>query len=224
MLLQILAACPAPAPPAWITALAIGSRIGWARANASSDAADHEGEVAGGGGGDPAGNRRVDHRVALRRRPLPRPSVRSATSIVEQSISNAPARRLAEHLVAVDAEHVLRGGKHGDDDVRVPHRFLGRRGAARSRLSTAVLRRLLAEIESADLMPRLGEVRRHSAAHVAKADECDLRHGSSVPSSSPAASRRRRPCLPSGPRSRTGRGTGGARSGCPGRAASRTRR
>ncbi len=38
------------------------------------------------------------------------------------------------------------------------------------------------------------------------------------PSTAPAASRRRRSCLLSGPRCRTGRGTACARSGCPGRA------
>ena len=36
MLLQIFAAWPAPSSPAWITALAIGSRNGRARSNASS--------------------------------------------------------------------------------------------------------------------------------------------------------------------------------------------
>ena len=36
MLLQILAAWPAPAPPAWITALPICSSKGRARSNASS--------------------------------------------------------------------------------------------------------------------------------------------------------------------------------------------
>ena len=36
--------------------------------------------------------------------------------------------------------------------------------------------RVLAEVEGHHLMPRLGEVRGHPAAHVAKPDECDACH------------------------------------------------
>ena len=36
--------------------------------------------------------------------------------------------------------------------------------------------RFLAEVERADLVPGLGEIGRHPAAHVAEADECDARH------------------------------------------------
>jgi hypothetical protein len=32
------------------------------------------------------------------------------------------------------------------------------------------------QVERADLMPRLGQIRSHSAAHVPQADECDARH------------------------------------------------
>ena len=59
--------------------------------------------------------------------------------------------------------------------------------AAQQPPSLRLLDRFRHEVEGADLMPRLGEVRRHPAAHVAKADECDLRHATilSVPSSLP---------------------------------------
>jgi hypothetical protein len=39
-----------------------------------------------------------------------------------------------------------------------------------------VLYRFRHQVERADIVTRFGEVRRHSAAHVTEADECDLRH------------------------------------------------
>jgi len=39
-----------------------------------------------------------------------------------------------------------------------------------------MLDRFRHEVEGADVMPCFGEVRRHPAAHVAEADECDTRH------------------------------------------------
>src|SRR3954452_1613614 len=67
------------------------------------------------------------------------------------------------------------GRQHGDDDVGVLHGFRrrGRRGAA---ALSRVLNGLRYEIERANIVPRFGEVRRHPAAHVAQADECDACH------------------------------------------------
>ena len=76
-------------------------------------------------------------------------------------------------VVLVDRADVLGGGEHGDDDVGVLHRFGGRCGG-RAAAVDRLLDRFRNQVEGADLMPRLGEVRRHSAAHVAQADECDL--------------------------------------------------
>ena len=68
---------------------------------------------------------------------------------------------------------MLAGRKHGDDCLGTGDRFLGRR-RARGAARLGAQQRILAEIEGAHLMPRLGEVRGHPAAHVAEPDECDL--------------------------------------------------
>jgi len=47
-------------------------------------------------------------------------------------------------------------------------------GQAASRLGT--IERIGRQIVSANIMPRLGEVRGHPAAHIAQADECDAGH------------------------------------------------
>jgi hypothetical protein len=62
MLLLILAAWPAPGPPAWITALAHLDEKRRARSNASRLAPDHEGKSALLGRGDAAGDGGVHHR------------------------------------------------------------------------------------------------------------------------------------------------------------------
>ena len=70
MLLQIFAACPAPAPPAWTMRLPIFSRIGFGARERLVAAAAHEGERAGFRAADAAGHRRVEEIEArfLRRR------------------------------------------------------------------------------------------------------------------------------------------------------------
>src|SRR4029079_15953458 len=70
---------------------------------------------------------------------------------------------------------MVRGGKHGDDDVRALYCL----GGGRSGSTTAcrgLFYSLQHKIECTHLMSRLGEVRRHPAAHVPQADECDLCH------------------------------------------------
>ena len=75
---------PRRASPAWITALAIGSRNGSRLSNAVVGAADHEGQRAGRGRGDAARDRRVDdveaRGVRLPRRPRARWRRRSSSN------------------------------------------------------------------------------------------------------------------------------------------------
>ena len=79
------------------------------------------------------------------------------------------------HIVVEDRADMPGGREHGDDDVSIPDRF-GGRGSSGTTTFDRVAHRLGDEVEGADLMPRLGEVRGHPAAHVAKADECDACH------------------------------------------------
>ncbi len=60
MLLQTLAAWPAPGAPQWMILPAIGSKIGCALLQRVVVAADHEGKGAGHRTLDPAGDRRVE--------------------------------------------------------------------------------------------------------------------------------------------------------------------
>ena len=93
--------------------------------------------------------------------------------MVEQSISSALLGRLAEHRVRDRRRATcLPAGSM----VTTTSASLHASAADAARLQPLLDRaaqRLLAEVEGANLMPRLGEVRRHAAAHVAEADECD---------------------------------------------------
>ena len=66
MLLQIFAAWPVPAPPAWTMVLPIASQDRLGAGEGGVGAADHEGERAAGGAADAARHRGVDHREARR--------------------------------------------------------------------------------------------------------------------------------------------------------------
>jgi hypothetical protein len=59
--------------------------------------------------------------------------------------------------------------------VGIPHRLRGRRRLAATG-ANGFLDRFRDEVEGADVMAGPGEVRRHSAAHVAKPDKCNTRH------------------------------------------------
>ena len=221
MLLQIFAAWPEPSWPAWITAFAIGSRNGFARSNCSSVPPTIRASVPAAAAAIPpetGASTKVEalgvHRLS---------DFARAGDVDRRAVDQESAGlRIRCNVVLEHRSDVLGGGEHGDDDIGVLHCFGGRSGG-RAAAVDSFFDSFRDQVERADLMARLGEVRRHSAAHMAQADECDAAPCSSVPSNCPAASRRRRPCLPSGPRFRTGRGTGGARSGCPGRAGFRTR-
>ncbi len=93
MLLQILAACPAPLAPAWITTRAIGASAASTPAKSPRLAADHEGQGAGVGRRGAAGDRRVGEAEA--RPPRLAATARAlSTSMVEQSIKSAPLAAL----------------------------------------------------------------------------------------------------------------------------------
>src|SRR5688572_29257844 len=99
MLLQILAAWPAPGPPAWITALPIFSRYSrafWKPSLLLSFGFDH------------FGRRIVDGRAVDQ----------------DRGLGGIP-----EDLSAIDVGHMLAGRQHGDDRVGVLAGFRGGPGA-----------------------------------------------------------------------------------------------
>ena len=124
MLLQIFAACPAPARRHGRCSCP-SPRGSACRGERRLRAADHEGQRRGLGAADAAGHRRVQHsQPALRRQRVGRRAL--STSMVEQSISSgraAPPRSTSRQHRA----HVLAGRQHGDDDLGALDRF-GRGG------------------------------------------------------------------------------------------------
>ena len=66
---------------------------------------------------------------------------------------------------------------HGDHHIGVLDRFRGRVRRAASAFRR-LRHRFSDQVEGTNVMPRFGKVGRHSAAHVAEADECDFRHSS----------------------------------------------
>ena len=91
MLLQILAAWPLPGPPAWITALPMAARIGWALAKAASVPPTMKVSVPPLAAAMPpeTGASTISN-PAVAAASLTRRAV--ATSIVEQSSNSAPGR------------------------------------------------------------------------------------------------------------------------------------
>ncbi len=220
MLLQIFAAWPEPSCPAWMTAFAIGSRNGFARSNCSLVPPTIRARVPAAAAAIPP-----ETGASTKSKPLAfiaSPTSRAlATSIVEQSIRSAPALALGETSFSNTARTCLAAGSMvmttsasftasaADPAARQP---------PATAFSTASGTRSNART-SWPALARFGAIPPPIWPRPMNA----MRAISSVPSNCPAASRRRRPCLPSGPRFRTGRGTGGARSECPGRGESRTR-
>ena len=90
--------------------------------------------------------------------------------MVEQSIRIALAGAVPITRALVDVADVLAGREHGDHRLGVGHRLGGRAGA-RAAAGLGPAQRVLDEIEGAHLVPRLGEVRGHAAAHIAEPDE-----------------------------------------------------
>ena len=212
MLLQIFAAWPAPASPAWITALPICSRKGLARSKPSSDPPTMKVSVPPSAAAIPP---ETGASTIVKPARLRLGFDRLGGGDVDRRAVDQD-RRLGgvdEDIVAIDLGDMLARGKHGDDGFGMRDRGLGAVGD-RAAIGLGAGERVRAEVEGHDLMPRLGEVGGHPAAHVAKPDECYACHVVILTcrSSCPGACRRRRPCLPSGRRCRTGRGTSGVRS------------
>ena len=169
MLLQIFAAWPAP------SCAGVDHRLGHRleeRLGALEllvGAADHEGQRAGRGRGDAARHRRVDEIEALAPSSPRRPRARWRRRWSSSRSASVPGLALGATSFSIDRADMLGGGKHGDDDVGVlaPPRRPMPRPCSRPRVACS--NRFGDQVERADLMPRLGEVGRHSAAHVAQA-------------------------------------------------------
>ena len=117
MLLQILAAWPLPAPPAWTMVLPMVSRIGLARSKAASLPPTMKVSVPACAPPTPP-----DTGASSMARPLAAAAAATAravsTSMVEESISSVPERRGDDATVAeIDLAHLLAGRQHGDDDI-----------------------------------------------------------------------------------------------------------
>ena len=115
MLLQILAACPAPASPQWTTRLPIWARIGSARANALAAPPAMKVRVAAfapptppeTGASSDASPCCVADRMRLAR----------ALDVDRRGIDDKRAGAHRRKDVDPDGEHMLAGGQHGDDHL-----------------------------------------------------------------------------------------------------------
>ncbi len=74
-------------------------------------------------------------------------------------------------------QHMLAGRQHSDDNLRPRDRRRRARGN-RDALGGRFPLRALDQVVAADAMARLCEIGRHRAAHIAKANERDIRHRS----------------------------------------------
>jgi hypothetical protein len=132
-------------------------------------APDHEGQRARIGRRDPARYRRIDHRVRLGRSQIGNRTGRSHVdrrTIDQQGTGRHPF----EHIALINRADDLSVGQHGDDDFGFGN---GRRDAGMGHASghPRPFARHIGKVESIDAMPRLRQICRHSAAHVAQADE-----------------------------------------------------
>jgi len=154
--------------------LAIGSRKRAGAVKLCVGPADHEGQRAAGRGGDPAGDGRVEeveapglHRLA---------DLAGGCDVDRRAIDEQGAGRgVGGNVILEHSANVLCGRQHGDEDLGTLHCF-GGRSCRRAPAFAGMLDGFRHEIERVNFMPRLGEVRRHSAAHMAEPDECDARH------------------------------------------------
>ena len=138
-------------------------------------AADHERQGAGRSSGNPAGHGRIDKLESQLLEAVAH--LEGALNVDRRAVDQQGAGPgVRRDIVVVDLTDVFRGWKHGDHHVGVLHRFGSRAGRSTAG-GGCVLHRLGNKVERPDLVTCLGEIRRHSAAHVAETDECDTRHG-----------------------------------------------
>ena len=115
MLLQILAACPAPGAAAMDDALAHGLEDRLRRGEGLVGAAAHEGEGACGRAADPARDRRVERQHARRAASLM--GRLGALDVDGRAVDDERALGRGGQKVRVSREHVPAGRQHGDDHV-----------------------------------------------------------------------------------------------------------
>ena len=189
MLLQILAAWPAPASPAWITALAMGDSACSTRLKHALLAADHEGKRCR----PPPPAMPPDTGASAKAKPEASawaPTSRAlSTSMVEQSISRAPGRASGSTLSANTWRTCWPAGSM----VMTTSASLTASAALSAVVQPAWRARSsakAAEVEGMDIMAGPGLIGGHAGAHVAEPDEGDTRHASlpDAPALRPAAS------------------------------------
>ena len=145
-------------------------------ASKSSGGADHEGERAGLGADDAAGDRRVDGAVAGRDGESAA-SRASSTAIVEQSMKRVPGAATSSRPggaagAAVGVEEVLAAGQHGQHDGGAC-RGLGRRPGGGNAVLPGGVERRRDDVEAGHRVAGLDQVDGHGSAHVAEAQEGD---------------------------------------------------
>ena len=174
MLLQILAACPAPAPPQWTMRLPMFSRIGFARANASSEPPHMKVSVPPVAPPTPpeTGASRVSTPAAA----PASCALLGAVDIDGRAIDDERALGRRGKEIGMSREHVAPGREHGDDRVGARDSLAGARRDGDAGCGGRRLRGV-DKIEARDRVARLDEIRGHRRAHVAEADECDFGHG-----------------------------------------------
>ena len=186
MLLQILAAWPAPASPQWTMRLPMHSRIGLALSKAALVAAGHEGQSRRLRAGDAARHRRIEREHLGRARELVSRARRGHVDGRGVDHQRAGCRRL-EDAPAPHRQRVLAGRQHGDDGIDAAG-GIGRRCNFFDAPGCGLLQVARHEVEAPDLMSLLHEVAGHGRAHVAQSDEAYRGHvsvSSGVPTLSP---------------------------------------
>src|SRR5690606_19649693 len=86
-------------------------------------------------------------------------------------------RGVREDVAFIDARNMLARGKHRHDGFGAGDR-LGRRSRTNAAGVHGARQRLFAEIERADVMSRLRQIRGHPAAHVTESDKGDFHNSS----------------------------------------------
>ena len=164
---------PRPRAAAMDDALAHGLQHRLGRCEGLRRAAAHEGQRARARSARAPRNGGVERQQS----PRARQSVRGARAfhVDGGGIDQQRARLRGAGDLLPHCAHMLAGGQHGDDDLRLAHAI---KGAVRP-FQTARQRRLARarrKIESPHAASRAHEIERHGQAHIAEPDECDSGH------------------------------------------------
>ena len=173
MLLQILAACPAPSLAAMDDAAPHPGQDRLRTREGRVRAAHHEGQAGPLRPDGAAGDRRVERgEAALGRERMGFPR---ALDVDGRAIDDEAVRPGRRQDVVPHGQYVAAARQHGDDDVDIGHRLAAARrdGDALGRGRVAQIRH---EVVAADLVPRPNEVGGHRGAHIAEPDEGDPFH------------------------------------------------